>query len=65
MAAIFRILSDERSVIRPRHAAIASVLAAASVGAGIFLIIAANQLYEQNSHRVLWAFAEGVRALAA
>jgi hypothetical protein len=63
MAAILGILCDERSAIRLRHAAIASALAVAGVGAGIFLIIAANQLYEQTSHRVLWAFAEGARAL--
>jgi len=65
MAAIRGILCDERSAIRLRHAAIVSVLAAAGVGAGIFLIVAANQLYEQTSHRVLWALADGARALGA
>jgi hypothetical protein len=65
MAAIRGILCDERSAIRLRHAAIASVLAAAAVGAGIFLIVAAHQLYEQTSHRVLWALAESARALGA
>jgi hypothetical protein len=61
MAAIRGILCDERSTIRLRHAAIASVLAVAGIGAGIFLIVASNQLYEQTSHRVLWALAESAR----
>ena len=63
MAAIRGVLCDECSAIRLRHAAIASVLAIASVGAGIFLIVASHQIYEQTSRRVLWALAESARAL--
>ena len=48
MAAIGRILRDERSAIGMRHAGLASMLAAASVAAGIFLIVAGSQLYERR-----------------
>lgn len=65
MAAIRGILCDERSTIGLRHTAVASVLALVGAGAGIFLIIAGNQLDEQISHRVLWALAEGAQALGA
>ncbi len=65
MAAIRGILCDDGSTIRLRHAAIASVLAVASVGAGIFLLVASHQIYEQTSHRVLWALAESARTLGA
>ena len=55
-----RILGDEHSAIRVRHAAIASIVAAASVAAGIFLTVIGNQLYEQAGQRVLWALATGI-----
>jgi hypothetical protein len=57
MADMTRILGDEHSAIRVRHAAIASIVAAASVAAGIFLTVIGNQLYEQAPQRVLWALA--------
>jgi hypothetical protein len=57
MADMKRILGDEHSAIRVRHAAIASIVAAASVTAGIFLTVLGNQLYEQAGHKVLWALA--------
>jgi hypothetical protein len=63
MATIRRVLSDDRSAIRLRQAAIASVFAMAVVGAGIFLIVVGNQLHERSSHRVLWAVIEGARTL--
>jgi hypothetical protein len=65
MAAIRGIFCDERSTIRLRHAAIASVIAVVGVGAGMFLIFVGSQLYEQTSHRVIWALAEGVGSLCA
>lgn len=64
MASIQGLLSDERSAIGMRHAARASVFAAAGVIAGIFLTIAGNGVYEQSSERVLWALADGLRLLA-
>ncbi|HEX3210095.1 MAG TPA: hypothetical protein VHQ91_11980 [Geminicoccaceae bacterium] len=63
MATIRRVLSDDRSAIRLRQAAIASAFAMAAVGAGIFLMVVGNQLHERSSHRVLWALVEGVRTL--
>jgi hypothetical protein len=57
MADMKRILGDEHSAIRVRHAAIASIVAAASVAAGIFLTVLGNQLYEQAGQKVLWALA--------
>jgi len=57
MADMTRILGDEHSAIRVRHAAIASIVAAASVAAGVFLTVIGNQLYEQAGQRVLWALA--------
>ncbi len=65
MAPIRDILCDDRSAIRLRHAAIASVLAVAGTGVGIFLISVGRQLYEQTSHRVIWALAESARILGA
>ena len=59
MAAAPRILDDEHSAIQLRHAAIASLFAAGSIAAGIFLTVAGSQLYEQTSQRVLWALAAG------
>ncbi len=62
--AVFRgVLCDDGSAIRLRHAAIASMLALAGTAAGIFLIVASHQIYEQTSQRVLWALAESARAL--
>ncbi len=55
MASIWGILADERSAIRTRHAAIASVIAVAGVAVGMFLIFVGNELYQQSSQRVLWA----------
>jgi hypothetical protein len=63
MAAIGRILSDERSAIRTRHATIASIFAAASVAAGIFLMVAGNQLYEHTGQRLIWTLAAGGGAI--
>jgi hypothetical protein len=54
-----RILDDEHSAIRVRHATTASILAAATVAAGVFLTVIGNQLYEQASERVLWALVAG------
>jgi hypothetical protein len=59
MADMTRILGDEQSAIGVRHAAIASIVAAASVAAGVFLTVIGNQLYEQAGQRVLWALAAG------
>ena len=59
MADMRRILGDERSAIRVRHAAIASIVAGASVAAGILLTVFGNQMYEQAGQRVLWALATG------
>ena len=59
MAGIGRILRDEHSAIRARHARIASLVAVASIAAGIFLTVFGNQLYEQAGRRVLWALATG------
>ena len=59
MADMTRILGDEHSAIRMRHAAIASIVAAATVAAGVFLTVVGNQLYEQVRQRVLWALAAG------
>jgi hypothetical protein len=59
MAGMRCILGDEHSAIRARHAAIASVVAVASVAAGIFLTILGNQLYEQAGQRTIWALAAG------
>jgi hypothetical protein len=42
-----------------RHATTASILAAATVAAGVFLTVIGNQLYEQASERVLWALVAG------
>jgi Mg2+/citrate symporter len=63
MAVIRSILCDDGTAIRLRHAAIASLLALAGVGAGIFLIVVSDPIYENSSHRVLWALADGARAL--
>jgi hypothetical protein len=63
MAAIRGLFCDDGSAIRLKHAAIASVFAVAGVGAGIFLLVASHQIYEQSSRRVLWALAEAARAL--
>jgi hypothetical protein len=65
MTAIRGLVGDERSAIRLRHAAIASVLAAAGTGAGMFLISVGSQLYEQTSQRVLWVLAESAAGLVA
>jgi len=63
MAAIRGLVCDDGSVMRLRHAAIASVVAVATIGAGSFLIVASHQIYEETSRRVLWALAESARAL--
>jgi hypothetical protein len=63
MAAIRRILGDEQSAIRLRHASFASIFAAASIVVGIWLIAIGNQLYEDLGQRVLWAAAAGAGAL--
>lgn len=65
MAALKRILLDERSAIKLRHAAVASVLAAASVATGTFLNVAGIQVHERASERMLWALAEITRAIGA
>ena len=65
MTGIRVIVGDERSAVRLRHAAIASALAVAGVSAAIFLISIGSQLYEQTSHRVLWALVESAGALAS
>jgi hypothetical protein len=57
MVNIVRLARDERSAVGVRHAATASLLAAASVIAGIFLTVASSGIYEQSSQRVLWALA--------
>ncbi len=61
--AIRGLVCGDRSAIRRRHAAIASVLAVLGIGAGMFLISAGSQLYEQTSRRVLWALAESTASL--
>jgi len=65
MAIVLRLLRDERSAIVTRHAAIASMLAGASVAAGIFLTVVGNNAYEQSSQRVIWALASGAGPLSA
>lgn len=65
MADVRRILGDEHSAIRVRHAAIASFVAVASVAAGIFLTVLGNQLYEQAGQKVLWALAAGTGVTGA
>jgi hypothetical protein len=60
---VCRVVCNDGSAIRLRHAAIASVVAVAAIGAGTFLIVASHQIYEETSSRVLWALAEGARAL--
>jgi hypothetical protein len=65
MAGILHLVRDERSAIGMRHAARASVFAAAGVAAGIFLTIAGNGIYERSSERVLWAQASDGGALQA
>ena len=63
MAAIRRILGDEQSAIRLRHASFASIVAAASIVVGVGLVGAGNQLHEDAGQRVLWALAAGAGAL--
>jgi hypothetical protein len=58
MAVIRGILGDERSTVRVRHAAIASLVAVASLALGMFLIFVGSELYERSSHRVLWALVD-------
>jgi len=65
MAILLTLLRDERSAIGTRHAAMASMIAGASVVAGIFLTVAGSNLYEQSSQRVLWALASGAGPLGA
>ena len=65
MAAIRGILKDERSVISPRHAAIASIVAVAGSAVGMFLIFVGSDLYERSSQRVLWALVDQVPAPGA
>jgi hypothetical protein len=63
MAAIRRILGDEQSAIRLRHAGFASIFALASIVVGVWLIATGNQLYEDAGQRVLWALAASAGAL--
>ena len=67
MAAIRGILKDERSVIRTRHAAIASIVAVAVAGVavGMFLIFVGSDLYQRSSQRVLWALVDQTGAPGA
>ncbi len=59
MAVIERLLRDERSAVGIRQAGLASALAAASVAAGIFLIMASSERYERASRSVIWAVIDG------
>jgi hypothetical protein len=63
MAAIRRILGNEQSAILVRHASVASIIAAASIVVGVWLIASGNQLYEDAGQRVLWALAASAGAL--
>ena len=65
MAIVLRLLEDERSAIVTRHAAMASIVAGASVAVGIFLTVVGSSQYEQSSHRVIWALATGPGPFAA
>ena len=65
MADMRRILGDEHSAIRVRHAAVASIVAVASIAAGIFLTVLGNQLYERAGQKVLWALAAGTGVTGA
>jgi hypothetical protein len=63
MAAIRRILGDEQSAVRLRHAGFASIFALASIVVGVWLIATGNQLYEDAGQRLLWSLAASAGAL--